>query len=85
MGDRLTQLQQAVDQVTSCANILNLRKLTFRKLANQFVACFYFLERHHDLEQFGPSDKIPDLKPEQPKEGKPRPPHRIARLMNHSD
>ncbi|KAK0643512.1 mediator complex, subunit Med21 [Cercophora newfieldiana] len=51
MGDRLTQLQQAVDQ-----------------LANQFIATFYFLERHHDLEQFGPNDKIPDLKPEQPKE-----------------
>jgi mediator of RNA polymerase II transcription subunit 21 len=44
-----------------------------RQLANQFIATFYFLERHHDLEQFGPSDKIPDLKPEQPKEGKTPP------------
>ncbi|KAK4211695.1 putative mediator of rna polymerase [Rhypophila decipiens] len=48
MGDRLTQLQDAVDQ-----------------LANQFIASFYYIERHHDLETFGPNDKIPDLKPEQ--------------------
>ncbi|KAK0714652.1 mediator complex, subunit Med21 [Lasiosphaeris hirsuta] len=51
MGDRLTQLQEAVDQ-----------------LANQFIACFYYIERHHDLELFGPNDKIPDLKQDQPKE-----------------
>ncbi|KAM7196386.1 putative mediator of rna polymerase [Naviculisporaceae sp. PSN 640] len=48
MGDRLTQLQDAVDQ-----------------LANQFIASFYYIERHHDLQTFGPNDKIPDLKPEQ--------------------
>ncbi|KAK1755759.1 putative mediator of rna polymerase [Echria macrotheca] len=57
MTDRLTQLQEAVDQLT-----------------NQFIACFYFLERHHDLEPFGPSDKIPDLKPEQQKEVDSLPP-----------
>lgn len=34
-----------------------------------FVAAFYYVERHHDLEQFGPGDKIPDLKADQPKEG----------------
>jgi hypothetical protein len=34
-----------------------------------FIAGFYYVERHHDLEQFGPNDKIPDLKADQPKEG----------------
>ncbi|KAK3940633.1 mediator of RNA polymerase II transcription subunit 21 [Diplogelasinospora grovesii] len=51
MADRLTQLQDAVDQ-----------------LADQFIATFYYVERHHELETFGPNDKIPDLKPDQPKE-----------------
>ncbi|KAK0629799.1 mediator complex, subunit Med21 [Bombardia bombarda] len=51
MGDRLTQLQDAVDQ-----------------LATQFISCFYYLAHHHDLESFGPADKIPDLKSGQPKE-----------------
>ncbi|KAK1825717.1 putative mediator of rna polymerase [Podospora conica] len=57
MADRLTQLQEAADE-----------------LANQFIACFYYLERRHDLEPFGPNDKIPDLKPEQPKEVDSLPP-----------
>ncbi|KAK3318375.1 mediator complex, subunit Med21 [Apodospora peruviana] len=51
MEDRLTQLQDAVDQ-----------------LANQFIACFYYIERHHDFETFGPNDKVPDKKAEQPDE-----------------
>jgi mediator of RNA polymerase II transcription subunit 21 len=34
-----------------------------------FIAGLYYVERHHDLEQFTPSDKIPDLKADQPKEG----------------
>ncbi|KAK3324266.1 mediator complex, subunit Med21 [Cercophora scortea] len=38
------------------------------QLADRFIACFYYLERHHDLETFGPNDRIPDLKSEQPKE-----------------
>jgi mediator of RNA polymerase II transcription subunit 21 len=33
-----------------------------------FVAAFYYIERHHDLKSFGPHDKIPDLKADQPKE-----------------
>ncbi|KAK4458923.1 mediator of RNA polymerase II transcription subunit 21 [Cladorrhinum samala] len=51
MADRLTQLQEAMDQ-----------------LLKQFIASYHYIERHHDLEKFGPNDKIPDLKPEQPKE-----------------
>ncbi|ELQ37686.1 mediator of RNA polymerase II transcription subunit 21 [Pyricularia oryzae Y34] len=52
MGDRLTQLQDAVDQ-----------------LAQQFVACLYYLHKRHDLETLGPDDKIRELKPEDdPKE-----------------
>ncbi|KAH8889706.1 mediator of RNA polymerase II transcription subunit 21, partial [Thozetella sp. PMI_491] len=57
MGDRLTQLQDSVDE-----------------LAQQFIACFYYVERHHDLELFGPDDKLPDLKPEQQKEVDDYPP-----------
>ncbi|KAI2624379.1 CSE2-domain-containing protein [Hypoxylon sp. NC1633] len=47
MGDRLTQLQDAVDQ-----------------LAQQFVACIYYLNRHHNLETLGPGDHIRDIKQE---------------------
>ncbi|KAJ4300442.1 RNA polymerase II mediator complex subunit [Collariella sp. IMI 366227] len=36
-------------------------------LCTMFIAGFYYVERHHDLETFGPDDKIPDLK-DQPKE-----------------
>lgn len=36
-----------------------------------FIAGFYYVERHHDLEQFNPNDKIPDLKADQPREGSP--------------
>ncbi|KAI0478805.1 mediator of RNA polymerase II transcription subunit 21 [Xylariaceae sp. FL0804] len=41
MGDRLTQLQDAVDQ-----------------LAQQFVACIHYVNRHHSLETLGPRDQI---------------------------
>ncbi|KAF3354490.1 Mediator of RNA polymerase II transcription subunit 21 like protein [Verticillium longisporum] len=44
MTDRLTQLQDAVDQ-----------------LAQQFVACFHYVNRHHDLEVLGPKDKVRDV------------------------
>ncbi|KAK0718231.1 mediator complex, subunit Med21 [Lasiosphaeria miniovina] len=50
MGDRLTQLQDAADQ-----------------LVHQFIACYYYIERRHELETFGPNDKIHDLK-DNPKE-----------------
>jgi len=58
MGDRLTQLQDAVDQ-----------------LAQQFVACIYYLNRHHDLETLGPDDSIRELKQEESqKDVEPLPP-----------
>ncbi|OTB00083.1 hypothetical protein M426DRAFT_324588 [Hypoxylon sp. CI-4A] len=47
MGDRLTQLQDAVDQ-----------------LAQQFVACVHYINRHHNLETLGPGDQIRDVKQE---------------------
>ncbi|RGP80422.1 mediator-rna polymerase ii transcription subunit 21 [Fusarium longipes] len=45
MGDRLTQLQDAVDQ-----------------LAQQFVACLHYVNKRHDLEILGPTDKIREVK-----------------------
>ncbi|KAL1883821.1 hypothetical protein VTK73DRAFT_8357 [Phialemonium thermophilum] len=48
MSDRLTQLQDAVDQ-----------------LAQQFVASFYYVERHHDLEKVAPKDEVREIKQEQ--------------------
>ncbi|KAI9736091.1 MAG: RNA polymerase II mediator complex subunit [Claussenomyces sp. TS43310] len=47
MADRLTQLQDAVDQ-----------------LAHQFVACLYYVHRHHDLEPLSATDKVRDVKQE---------------------
>ncbi|KAH7375616.1 mediator of RNA polymerase II transcription subunit 21 [Plectosphaerella cucumerina] len=47
MTDRLTQLQDAVDQ-----------------LAQQFVASFHYVNRHHNLDLLGPNDKIRDVKQE---------------------
>jgi len=44
------------------------------QLTHQFIATYFYVERHHDLETFGPSDKIPDLKPDQPKEVETIPP-----------
>ncbi|KAH9908710.1 RNA polymerase II transcription mediator [Xylariomycetidae sp. FL2044] len=47
MGDRLTQLQDAVDQ-----------------LAQQFVACIHYINRHHSLETLGPDDAVREVKQE---------------------
>ncbi|KAM0327908.1 hypothetical protein ACHAQA_005306 [Verticillium albo-atrum] len=44
MTDRLTQLQDAVDQ-----------------LAQQFVASFHYVNRHHSLETLGPKDKVREV------------------------
>jgi len=44
------------------------------QLTHQFIATYFYVERHHDLETFGPNDKIPDLKPDQPKEVESIPP-----------
>ncbi|CAJ2513794.1 Uu.00g019130.m01.CDS01 [Anthostomella pinea] len=58
MGDRLTQLQDAVDQ-----------------LAQQFVACIHYINRHHNLETLGPNDMIRDVPKEQDQqEVAPHPP-----------
>ncbi|KAL1912222.1 RNA polymerase II mediator complex subunit [Sporothrix stenoceras] len=39
------------------------------QLAHQFLACLYFLERHHSLEKLGPTDIIQD---QQKTESQPR-------------
>nr|6XP5_U Chain U, Mediator of RNA polymerase II transcription subunit 21 [Thermochaetoides thermophila DSM 1495] len=38
------------------------------ELLEMFLSAFFWVERHHDLKTFGPNDKIPDLKADQPKE-----------------
>ncbi|AEO66992.1 ba3eafb2-1621-4e53-b88c-173038233b34 [Thermothielavioides terrestris] len=50
------------------ADILTQLQEAMDTLCTMFIAGFYYVERHHDLEQFGPNDKIPDLKADQPKE-----------------
>ncbi|CAK7269202.1 RNA polymerase II mediator complex subunit [Sporothrix epigloea] len=39
------------------------------QLAHQFLACLYFLERHHSLEKLGPNDIVQD---QQKSESQPR-------------
>lgn len=78
MGDRLTQLQDAVDQVRILVmrTILASVRTDVFQLAQQFVACLYFVHRRHELETLGPDDKVRDVKQEQQeKEGvQARPP-----------
>ncbi|CAK7212092.1 RNA polymerase II mediator complex subunit [Sporothrix eucalyptigena] len=57
-ADSLSQVQDAVDQVSAPYT-----------LAHQFLACLYFLERHHSLEKLGPNDIIQD---QQKTESQPR-------------
>ncbi|KAF5123736.1 Mediator of RNA polymerase II transcription subunit 21 [Metarhizium anisopliae] len=59
MGDRLTQLQDAVDQVLQPPPLRHPVDL-----AQQFVACLHFVQRRHDLETLGPNDKVRDIKQE---------------------
>ncbi|KAI1437205.1 mediator of RNA polymerase II transcription subunit 21 [Xylaria sp. CBS 124048] len=68
MGDRLTQLQDAVDQVRSHAhNPLQIVKREPQKsiiptplpqLATQFIASINYINQHHSLETLGPRDQI---------------------------
>lgn len=51
MSDRLSQLQEAVDQ-----------------LMEQFIATYFYIDRHHDLKTFGPKDTIAPQKADQPPE-----------------
>ncbi|KAK1779109.1 mediator complex, subunit Med21 [Copromyces sp. CBS 386.78] len=57
MSDRLSQLQEAVDQ-----------------LMEQFIATYFYIDRHHDLKTFGPKDTIAPSKADQPPEVDTLPP-----------
>ncbi|KAK4100853.1 CSE2-domain-containing protein [Parathielavia hyrcaniae] len=50
------------------SDILTQLQESMDLLCTMFIAGLYYVERHHDLEQFTPADKIPDLKADQPKE-----------------
>lgn len=60
MADRLTQLQDAVDQVYFAPySEKNKSEVLIRKqLAHQFVASVYYVNKHHDLKPVSPNDKI---------------------------
>lgn len=78
MSDILTQLQESMDLVGPVPphqHIPPTNPVGRVQLCTMFIAGLYYVERHHDLEQFNPNDKIPDLKAEQPKEGALLPHH----------
>ncbi|KAK4126311.1 CSE2-domain-containing protein [Parathielavia appendiculata] len=50
------------------SDILTQLQESMDLLCTMFIAGLYYVERHHDLKQFTPADKIPDLKADQPKE-----------------
>ncbi|KAK3306654.1 mediator complex, subunit Med21 [Chaetomium strumarium] len=49
------------------ADILTQLQEAMDTLCTMFIAGFYYVERHHDLKPFSPTDKIPELK-DAPKE-----------------
>ena len=73
MADRLTQLQDAADQVCSHSIAPNVL-LTPAQLVTQMVASLFYINRHHDLQTLGPKDVVRQDKkvegePEREKEG----------------
>ncbi|CAM1511395.1 Fc.00g089080.m01.CDS01 [Cosmosporella sp. VM-42] len=62
MGDRLTQLQDAVDQVFAPFIYFTTITKPKEQLAQQFVACLHYVHKRHDLEILGPNDKVRDVK-----------------------
>jgi mediator of RNA polymerase II transcription subunit 21 len=57
MADRLTQLQDAVDQVCFF-DVVSLPVIDRNQLANQFVASLYYINRHHDLQTLSATDNV---------------------------
>lgn len=76
MSDRLTQLQDAVDEVrTAPTSLASACRRTppagairtdnlWRQLAQQFVASVHYVNLHHNLETLGPNDQIRELNKE---------------------
>lgn len=57
MMDRLTQLQDAVDQVRQSFGFLR-SAANHLQLANQFVASLFYVHKHHDYATLGPNDAV---------------------------
>lgn len=63
MADKLSQVQDAVDEVGIDYEDTNEQVLlTFSKLATQMVACLHYLNRHHDLQKLSATDTIREEK-----------------------
>ncbi len=73
MGDLLTQLQDAVNQVGWALHLHICRArdaniISERQLAQQFVASIYFVNRHHDLEKLGRTTRSESSSPKRTSE-----------------
>lgn len=64
--DRLTQLQNAIDQVRFVIKLMHPAPANpvCLQLAHQLVAGLHFVNWRHDLEVLGPNDSIRDVKQE---------------------
>lgn len=89
--DRLTQLQDAVDQVCAHFPPTLFQHISDKtQLAQQFVASIHFAHKRHDLETLGPNDKIRTVKAEEEQDGAqtpsplppPGPPERSTKPAN---
>jgi mediator of RNA polymerase II transcription subunit 21 len=61
MADRLTQLQDAVDQASTYFQDMRHILINYQ-LATQFLASVHFINRHHELMTLSAKDSVRDTK-----------------------